>query len=48
MAAMGQQHQFPPPEASARYRFGQETFAGTRGNAQGAPFPAIRVAAMGT
>ncbi|MGA7862683.1 MAG: hypothetical protein WCA23_01585, partial [Stellaceae bacterium] len=33
----GQQHQFPPPEASARYRFGQRTFAGTRGNERDAP-----------
>jgi len=30
MAETGQQHQFPPPEPSARYRFGQATFAGRR------------------
>jgi hypothetical protein len=29
---MGQQRQFPPPEPSARSRFDQRTFAGTRGN----------------
>ena len=29
---MGHEAQFPPPEPSARYRFGQATFAGTRGN----------------
>jgi hypothetical protein len=41
MAGMGQQHQFPPPEPSARYRFGQGTFAGTRGNERHAPKAAI-------
>ena len=39
---MGQQHQFQPREASARYLFGQETFSGTRGNERDAPIPAIR------
>ena len=32
MTASGHEAQFPPPEPSARYRFGQATFAGTRGN----------------
>lgn len=37
MTQMGQQHQFPPHGPSARYRFGQATFAGTLGNARDAP-----------
>jgi hypothetical protein len=41
MAGVGQQHQLPPPVASAGYRFGQETFAGPRGNEQDAPKPVI-------
>ena len=43
---MGQQHQFPPPEASARYRFDQGTFAQTRGNERDAQIPAVRQTAM--
>jgi hypothetical protein len=39
MAGVGHQHQFPHPEPSARYGFGQGTFAGTRGNERDAPFP---------
>jgi hypothetical protein len=39
MAGLGQQHQFPHPEASARYRFGQETFARGPGNERDAPLP---------
>ena len=37
MTAMGQHHQFPPPEASAGYLFGQQTFAGTQDNERDAP-----------
>jgi hypothetical protein len=37
MSPKGQHHQFPPPEASSGYRFGQETFAGTQGNERDAP-----------
>jgi hypothetical protein len=52
-AAMGHEAQFPPPEASARYRFGEGTFAGTRGNERDAPIPdlastAIRSVGVGT
>jgi hypothetical protein len=36
---VGHEGQFPAPEPSARYRFGQETFAGTRGNERDAPIP---------
>jgi hypothetical protein len=48
MTALGHEGQFPAPEPSARYRFGQETFAGTRGNERDAPeavVPAPRLAA---
>ena len=38
---VGQQHQFPPPEASARYRFDQGTFAETRGNERDALQPVV-------
>lgn len=38
---LGQQQQFPPSEASARYRFDQGTFAGMRGNERDAPEAAI-------
>jgi hypothetical protein len=36
-SALGQQHQFPLPKASACYRFGQETFAERPGNERDAP-----------
>jgi 1-aminocyclopropane-1-carboxylate deaminase/D-cysteine desulfhydrase-like pyridoxal-dependent ACC family enzyme len=32
----------PPPSLSARYRFSQGTFAGTRGNGRDAPYPPFR------
>jgi hypothetical protein len=44
-SCVGHEGQFPAPEPSARYRFGQETFAGTRGNERDAPkavLPVIR------
>ena len=34
---MGHEDAFPPPRLSARCRFSQETFVGTRGNARDAP-----------
>jgi len=34
--------QFRTPEPIVRYRFGQETFVGTRSNGRDAPSPAIR------
>jgi len=34
---VGQEVEFPTPEPSDRYRFDQETFAGTRGNGRDAP-----------
>jgi hypothetical protein len=45
---MGQQHQFPPLEPSARYRFGQETFTGTPGNERDAPIPDLPRISAGT
>ena len=36
---MGHEDAFPRPTLSARYRFGQGTFAGTRGNERDAPIP---------
>jgi hypothetical protein len=36
-AAVGHEDAFPRPTLSARYRFGQGTFAGTRGNERDAP-----------
>jgi hypothetical protein len=42
MAAMGHEPQFPPPEPSGRNRFGQGTFAGTRGNERDAPQTDLR------
>jgi hypothetical protein len=41
MAEKGHQDAFLPPRLSARYRFSQETFAGTRGNGRNAPRAAI-------
>jgi hypothetical protein len=43
MTGKGQQHQFPPPEASARYRSGQETIAGRPGDERDAPIPDTRL-----
>jgi hypothetical protein len=37
MTASGQEERFPPPRLSARCRFSQGTFAGTRGNGRDAP-----------
>ena len=36
-AASGHQHAFPRPGPNGRCRFGQETFAGVRGNGRDAP-----------
>ena len=41
-AGVGHEDAFPRPRLSARYRFSQETFAGTRGNGRDAPTPAVR------
>jgi len=38
----GHEDAFPRPRLSARCRFSQGTFAGTRGNGRDAPIPAIR------
>jgi hypothetical protein len=43
MAGMGHEDAFPRRRLSARCRFSQETFAGTRGNGRDAPKPAISV-----
>ena len=40
-AASGHEDPFPRPGPSARCRFSQGTFAGTRGNGRDAPLPAI-------
>ena len=40
---MGHEDAFPTSRLSARCRFSQETFAGTRGNGRDAPIPVIRV-----
>ena len=42
MTSVGQDDQFPPPRLSARSAFGKQTFAGTRGNEEDAPIPAVR------
>jgi len=42
MAALGHEDPFPRPRPSGRYRFGQETFAGVRGNGRDAPLTDIR------
>ena len=39
---MGHENTFAPPRLNARYLFCQGTLAGTRGNGQDAPLPAIR------
>ena len=41
MAGKRHEERSPAPRLSARCRFDQETFAGTRGNERDAPFPAI-------
>ena len=42
MTSLGHEDQFPPLRLSARYPFGQETFAGVRGNGRDAPIGAVR------
>jgi hypothetical protein len=42
MSAPGHEDAFPRPRLSARCRFSQGTFAGTRGNGRDAPIPAVR------
>ena len=39
---LGHEDPFPRPGPNGGYRFGQETFAGVRGNGRDAPLPAIR------
>jgi hypothetical protein len=46
MAALGHQERLPPPRLSGRCGFGEGTFAGTRGNGEDAPIPAVREAAI--
>jgi hypothetical protein len=46
--ALGEEDAFPRPRLSARCRFSQGTFAGTRGNGRDAPAPAIREANVQT
>src|SRR5712671_4600623 len=41
MAEVGHEDAFPRPRLSARSRFSQGTFAGTRGNGRDAPIPAV-------
>ena len=41
---MGHEDAFPPPRLSARCRFSQDTFAGTRGNGRDAPEADMKVA----
>ena len=40
-SALGHEDAFPPPTLSARCRFSQETFVGTRGNARDVPTAVI-------
>ena len=47
MAAKRHEDAFPPPRLSGRSRFSQGTFAGTRGNGEDAPLPAVRAATIG-
>jgi hypothetical protein len=42
MTAVGHEDAFPRPRLSARCRFSQGTFAGTRGNGRDAPISALR------
>jgi hypothetical protein len=42
MTAQGHFERFPPPRLSGHSAFCEETFAGTCGNEEDAPFPAIR------
>jgi hypothetical protein len=46
MTAVGHQERLPPPRLSGRCGFGEGTFAGTRGNGEDAPIPAVREAAI--
>ena len=46
MTAKGHEDAFPRPTLSARCRFSQGTFAGTRGNGEYAPIPAVLGTAM--
>jgi hypothetical protein len=46
MSAKGHEDAFPRPRLSARYRFSQGTFAGTRGNGRDAPISALRGTAI--
>jgi hypothetical protein len=43
---MGHEERFPSPRLSARCRFSQGTFAGTRVNGRDAPKPAVDAAAI--
>jgi hypothetical protein len=45
MAGVGHEDAFPRPRLSARSRFSQGTFAGTRGNGRDAPKAAVRCTA---
>ena len=40
---MGHEDAFPRPRLSARCRYSQGTFAGTRGNGRDAPIPDLRL-----
>jgi hypothetical protein len=42
MAVSGHEEWFPPANLSAGYRFRKQTIAGTRGNDEDAPIPAVR------
>jgi hypothetical protein len=46
MSGMGHEDAFPPPRLSGRCRFSQGTFAGTRGNGENAPKPALHVTTL--
>ena len=48
MAGMGHEDLFTPPRLSAGYRLRKPTLAGTQGNGQDAPIPAIRQLAART
>lgn len=47
-SGMGHEDAFALPRLSARYRFSQGTFAGTRGNGQDAPCPPFRRSSVAT
>ena len=46
MAAVGHEDPFPRPGPNGRCRFGQQTFAGVRGNGRDAPIAAVCPTAM--